>query len=157
MRSGAPRRRKTAVAATRSVGATTVEQERRGPAHAAHELVGGHRHGADRQRDEHDRRHRDLARVAQQMPRRRLVARGVHERRDEDEEDDVRVELEVGHTRNGPDTEARDDQQRRVRHVDDARDPDKCDSGCHKGQEQLDVVHASECTTPVEIRLRAPQ
>ena len=78
------------------------QQERRGPAHAVDERVRGDRDRADRQRDEHDRGHRDLARVAQQVPRRGLVARGVHERRDEDEEDDLGLELEHGSPGSAP-------------------------------------------------------
>ena len=75
------------------------QHEGRRPGQPVDERMRHDRDRGDRRGHEDDRAEGDGPRVAQQQPGRRLVARRVHERRHEDQEDDVRLELELRHAR----------------------------------------------------------
>jgi hypothetical protein len=101
----------------------------------------GHEH-------EPDRVQADPAQVRPQVAQRREVGRVEQERRQEDQEDEIRVELDLRHAGHEPDKAPGHHQQDRV------GDPERAGQHRHRGdgheQEQdyeLDVLHQGEATS----------
>ena len=79
-----------------------AEHERRLPAHPRHDRVGDDRDGRHRREHEADREQRERPHLGLELARRRVPAGRVQQRREEDEEHDVGIELEVGQRRDEP-------------------------------------------------------
>ena len=115
------------------------ESERRRPAQAGHQGVRHDRdedhreqHQADRQADERDD-------VRPQVTDRRFGCGGEEQRRQEDEQHEVGLELDAGKARDESQPEPTEDEQRRIGHADpasdlvDDRDRDEDQQDCGQG------------------------
>ena len=73
--------------------------------------------------------------------------RDVEQRRQEQHEHELRVELDIRHAGHEPDAEAAEDEQDRVRHAEPAREHAEGGDGRQQPeQEHLDVTHpSSDC------------
>ena len=113
---GTPRRRAIAVAGDR-VGRRDdrAEHERRRPREPVDDRVRDDRDADRRHDDEPDREEPDRARVGSQVAERREERRAVEQRRQDAEEDELRLELELGNARDDANGEPADDEQDRVR------------------------------------------
>ncbi len=142
-RRGMPTRRAIEVAATASGGATTAPSANAtaGSTGVSHQVISPMpKRGED---DQPDRQQRDRAPVAVEVDQRGADRRRVEQRREEAEEHDLRVELDVQHVRDVRDAEAHDHQQQRRGHLVATGEHAEDD---HHGREQHDVegrVHSS--------------
>ena len=88
------------------------------------------------------------AQVRAQVAQRREVRRVEQQRRQEDEEDELRLELDVGHAGREADEAAADHEQDRVRHVEDARQRrQRRDRDQQEEDDELGVLHRAENAT----------
>ena len=112
---GTPRRRAIEVAARGSVGETIApEHERAGPREAVDERVRDDGDADGRRDDEPDREQPDRPHVRAQVAERGEERGAVEERRQDAEEDELRLKLEIGHARDEADREATEHEQDRV-------------------------------------------
>ena len=105
-----------------------AQHEGRLPRHAVDELVGDERHAHHREDHEADGEQADLAEVVAQLAQRGEEGRGVEQRRQDDDEHDVGVELDVGDAGDEAQRRAADHEQDRIRDLrvvgDDEQDRD---------------------------------
>ncbi len=119
-----------------------AERERRRPRQPSDRRVRGHRHGDRGEEHERDRAERDRAQVPAQVAQRGEVRRVEQQRRQEDEEDELRVELDVRHAGREADEAAADHEQDRVRHVEQARQRgQRRDRDEEEEDDELGVLH----------------
>jgi hypothetical protein len=97
--------------------------------------VGDDCDGAHRQQDEDDRHLCDRPGEVAQMPWRRHPGRGMNERRDEHEQDELRLELDLRDARQEADRDAADDQHDRERNVEGAGDRNEHRGGGDKSDQ----------------------
>ena len=89
---------------------------------------------------EPDREQADRADVLAQLPQPGEERRRVEQRRQEDQQDEVRLELDVRDAGDEPEPEAAEDEEDRIRHVEDARRGDEDgDREQQPGEHQLRV------------------
>ena len=96
-----------------------------------------------RRQDEPDRKQRDRTDVPAKLAKRREERGRVEERRQQDEQDQVRLELDLGGARHEPEPGAADRQQDRVGHSQEL--------GC---DEQRDHHQQDECELQFEMQVR---
>ena len=105
-----------------------AQHERRLPRHAVDDLVGDDGHAEHREDHEADREQADLAQVVAQLAQRGEEGRGVEQRRQDDDQHDVGVELHVGDAGDEAQRRAADHEQDRIRDLpvvgDDEQDRD---------------------------------
>ena len=141
----APSRSSTAAAETGSVGPSTAPSTN-AAAHGMPEHGVGH--GGDRgDRDQHepDREQRDRRPVRLQLVRGDRDRGRVQQRRQEDEEDDVGVELGRRQARDEPDDQPAEHQRDRVRHAGAQAEAGQHGDGEQQEDEQLDLGHGTIC------------
>ncbi len=119
-----------------------AEREGRGPRQPGNRRVHDHGHGAHRHEHEPDGVQRDRAHVRTQVANRGEVRRVEQQRRQEDEQHDVRVELDLGHPGAEPHEASAHHEQDRVRHVQQPRESgERGHSHQQEQEDELDVVH----------------
>ena len=120
-----------------------AQRDRDGPRKAGNERVGDHGNRQRRREDQADRERADGAEVGAQAPHRREVRGDIEERRQDDEEDEVRLDRDPRDPRHQAQQETADDQKDRVRDPDAARDRDERGHRDEEGEDQLGGVHAT--------------
>ena len=109
----------------------------------ANNLVNDDRDGGHRRENERDGEGGDRARVAAQLAHRREEGRAVQERREEDQEHDIRVELHGGNTGQESDHRAACHERDRVRNANHSgQHGEPSDREQKPEDDQLDVIHA---------------
>ena len=103
-------------------GDDRAEHEGAPPREVVDELVCDHGHAGGRDGDEADGEQPDRSRGRPQLAKRREEGRAVEERRQDAEEDELRVELELRHAGDDPDGQAAEHEQDRVRDPQRGRD-----------------------------------
>ena len=106
-------------------GDDRAEHERGGPRHAVDHRVGDHRDAAGGGEHEPDRERADRPDVLPQLPQPGEVRRRVEQRRQEDQQHEVWLELEVRDARDEPEPEPAEDEEDGIRHVEHARRRDQ--------------------------------
>ena len=119
-----------------------AEHERRRPRDPQHR-VGHRRDRGDRDEHEADREQRDRRPVRLQLVCGDRDRRRVQQRRQEDEEDDVRVELGRRQARDEPDDQPAEHQRDRVRHARAQAEARQDGDGEQQEDEQLDLGHGT--------------
>ena len=84
----------------------------------------------------------ERAALGAQLARRRVPARGQQQRRDEDQQHDVRVELDLRHPRHEGQPEAAEHEHDRIRHADDVGGPHEQDRSEEQREEDLEFAHS---------------
>ena len=108
-------RRAIDVAASGSVGETIAPRTNASPRKALDRRVRDDGDTHRRDDDEPDREEADRPHIGPQIAKRREERRAVEQRRQDAEEDELGLELELRHPRNEPDREAAEDEEDRVR------------------------------------------
>jgi hypothetical protein len=104
--------------------------------------VADHRDGSDRREHQPDRRQRDRAHVAAQGVQVREERRRVQQWRQEDDQDEVGLELDVRNARHQPEHQAAEHERDRVRDVEPAREHvEPRDRHEQREDEDLEVLH----------------
>ena len=98
-------------------GDDRAKHERAPPREVVDERVCDHGHAGGRDGDEADGQQPDRSRGRPQLAKGREEGRAVEERREDAEEDELGVELELRHAGDDPDREAAEDEQDRVRNA----------------------------------------
>ncbi len=120
-----------------------AERERDGPWQADH-VVRDHRDHTGGHEDEPDRGHRDCAGVGPEAAEVGEERRGVQQWRQEDEQDEVGLELDVGNARDEAEDEAAEHERDRVRNVEPVGEGVQSGRGDEQRRDHdLEVVHAS--------------
>ena len=144
-----PSRSSTAAAETGSVGPSTAPSTN-AAAHGTPEHGVGHgRDGGDRDQHEPDREQRDRRPVGLQLVRGDRDRRRVQQRREEDEEHDVGVELRRRQARDEADHQAAEHERDRVRDAAAQAEPRQHGDGEQQEDEQLDLGHGHHLSPPV--------
>ncbi len=123
-------------------GEDGAEDSRLGPAQPRHGRVGDEGDDGGSDEDEPDREQRQRPHHRPQLQRRGAPARRVDQRRQEDEEDRVRVEFDLGQAGDEGDRQAADDEHDRGGDLAVVGDADQQRRGQDQDQDRLDVVHA---------------
>jgi hypothetical protein len=108
--------------------------------------VGHHAHRRQRQQHEADGEQRDRAHVGAQLGRRGQEGRGVQQRRQEEQEDEGRIELRRREAGDDADEQAADQPDDRVGDVRRPRHAGQRGDEGEQAQEELDVVHVGRHT-----------
>ncbi len=137
-------RRAIAVAATASGGDTIgPEDEGRGPRHAGHERHDDRRDGRGRRDDETDGEERDRDEVRAEVAPRGEVARRVEDRREEEQEDELRIERHGRQARHERDGHPPDDEKDRVRDLRLVREKREKRRQAEERENRLDGLHGT--------------
>ena len=107
-------------------------------------LVSDHRDDDHRREHEADRQERDRADGALQLAQRREEGGRVEQRGEQDEQDELRLELDVRHLRDERQTQPPDHHQDRIRHPDPAGDDEQRDDGGENSQQRDIRVHEAD-------------
>ena len=134
-------------------GEDGAEHGRLGPAQARHGRVGDDRDDGGGEEDEGDREQGQRPHHRAQLARRGAPAGGEDQRRQEDEEDRVGVELDGRQAGDEGDREAADDEHDRRRHLAELGKPDQQRRRQHQDQDRLDVVHVGITSCRVDDTL----
>ena len=152
-----PRRRRIAVAASGSVGETIAPARTRPPTASRGPLHAPRRRPDRRQQHQPDRVHRDHPHLRAEVAQGAEVGEVEQQRRQEDQQDDVRVQRHVGHARREADQAPAHDERDRVGDVERP-----CGRGEHRDRDQqeeddeLDVVHPRARILPPRIARCTP-
>ena len=112
-----------------------AQHEGRLPRHPVDHLVGDDRHAHHREDHEADREQADLAQVVAQLVQRGEEGRGVEQRRQDDDQHDVGVELHVGDARDEAERRAADDEQDRIGDLPVVGDHEQDRDGAQHGEQ----------------------
>ena len=123
-------------------GEDGAEDRRLGPAHPRHQCVGDEGDDAGGDEDEADREQRQRPHHRPQLQRRGAPAGGVDQRRQEDEEDRVRLQFDARQAGDEGDREAAEDEDDRRRDLAEVGEADEQGRGEDEDEDRLDVVHA---------------
>ena len=126
-------------------GDDRAEDEGGGPRHVVDHGVGDERDRERGRQHQPDREHADLAHVLAQLAQAGEEARAVEQRREEDEQDEVRLQLGVRDPRDPRDGEAAEDEEDRVRDREHARGRDEDRDGEQQPGEHDLRVCARRC------------
>ncbi len=119
-----------------------AEHRRLGPAHPRNGGVGDEGDDPGGEEDEADREQRQRPHHRPQLERRGSPARRVDERRQEDEEDRVRVQFDVRQPGDEGNCQAADNEHDRGGDLAEVGEPDQQGRGQDQDENRLDVVHA---------------
>ena len=141
-RRGAPTWRMIAVAATGSVGETIAPSAKASGHESPITSCADHGDGPDRHEHQADRRHRDRAQVAAQRAQVREEGGRVQQRRQEDQEHQVGLELDLRHARHQPEHQPAEHERDRIGHRQPARDHVQArDRHEQRRQDDLEILH----------------
>jgi len=124
-----------------------AQHERRRPAQPVDDRVRDHRYGAHRHEHEGERQRHELPGGGAQLLRRGVEARRVQQRRQEDEEDGLRREADVGQARDEADRDAADDEHDRIGNRHEVGEAHEHRRGEQDRDEELDVAHDAAQST----------
>ena len=111
--------------------------------HARHQPRNDHGHGERGREHQAQRQQRDRPSLPPQLARRGHVASREQDRRQKQEQDDLRLELDPGKAGHEGDDEPAEDHEDRVRHPDPPRDPGQQRDETQKQNDRTDRVHGS--------------
>jgi hypothetical protein len=113
--------------------------------------VRGERDGAHRHEDERERQRDELRRGRAQLQRRGAEARRMQQRRQEQQKDGLRLELDVRQARRQADRHAADDEDDRIRDRDEIGETNENRGGEEDRDEELDVAHGKPKSTSGDV------
>ena len=141
-RRGAPTWRMIAVAATGSVGETIAPSAKASGHESPIASCADHGDGPDRHEHQADRRHRDRAQVAAQRAQVREEGGRVQQRRQEDQEDQIGLELDLRDARKQTEHQPAQHERDRIGHRQPARDHVQArDRHEQRRQDDLEILH----------------